>query len=91
MSQSHPYLNVFTVQEYERDGKTERSWNKVGVAFPHKEGEGFNLQLNALPLDGKLVVLPPDPATESDEPEGRSNERGNGERNTRSPPRGRRR
>ena len=50
------YLNVFTVEEYEKDGQTARSWTKVGVAFPHKEGPGFNVQLRALPTDGKLVL-----------------------------------
>ena len=28
----------------------------LGVAFPHEDGEGFNILLQALPIDGKLVV-----------------------------------
>jgi hypothetical protein len=31
-------------------------WLNLGLAFPHKDGHGFNILLNALPLDGKLVV-----------------------------------
>jgi hypothetical protein len=31
------YLNVFTVEEYERDGKSQKRWTKIGAAFPHKE------------------------------------------------------
>jgi hypothetical protein len=27
-----------------------------GVSFPHEDGEGFNLLLQALPLDGKIVL-----------------------------------
>ena len=54
------YLNVFTVEEYERDGKTQKRWTKIGAAFPHKEGVGFNIELKAFPVDGRLVVLPPD-------------------------------
>ena len=55
-----PYLNVFTVKEFEaKDGTTARNWTKVGVAFPHTEAEGFNIELQCVPLDGKLVVLPP--------------------------------
>ena len=34
------YLNVFTVEEYESNGKTSKSWTKVGAAFPHKDGVG---------------------------------------------------
>ena len=55
------YLNVFTVEEYESSGKTQKKWTRIGAAFPHKEGEGFNIELKAFPMDGRLVVLPPDP------------------------------
>jgi len=53
-------LNVFTVEEYERDGKTQKKWTRIGAAFPHKEGIGFSIELKAFPVDGRLVVLPPD-------------------------------
>jgi hypothetical protein len=59
------YLNVFTVEEYERDGRTQKRWTKIGAAFPHKEGTGFSIELKAFPIDGRLVVLPPDPADDS--------------------------
>jgi hypothetical protein len=58
------YLNVFTVEEYEANGKTNKRWTKIGAAFPHKEGQGFSIQLQAFPVDGRLVVLPPDPTDE---------------------------
>jgi hypothetical protein len=32
------------------------NWLNVGLAFPHEDGEGFNLLLQALPLDGKIVL-----------------------------------
>jgi hypothetical protein len=54
------YLNVFTVEEYESNGKTGKKWTKIGAAFPHKEGLGFSIELKAFPIDGRLVVLPPD-------------------------------
>ena len=54
------YFNVFTVREFEGStGQKAKSWTKVGVAFPHREGPGFNLELSALPLDGRLVALAP--------------------------------
>ena len=54
------YFNVFTVREFEGStGQKAKSWTKVGVAFPHREGPGFNLELSALPLDGRLVALVP--------------------------------
>ena len=58
------YLNVFTVKEFEtKDGEKARKWTLVGVAFPHAEGRGFNLELQCVPLDGKLVAFPPSAQT----------------------------
>ena len=55
---SAPYFNVFSVREFEAPaGHKSKSWTRVGVAFPHRDGAGFNLELEALPLDGRLVVL----------------------------------
>jgi hypothetical protein len=54
------YLNVFTVEEFETNGKKANSWTKIGAAFPHKDGIGFSIELKAIPLDGRLVILPPD-------------------------------
>ena len=31
-------------------------WLNIGVAFPHKDTKGFNVMLQALPLNGKLVL-----------------------------------
>jgi hypothetical protein len=59
-SASPSYLNVFTVEDFESNGKAGRRWTKIGAAFPHKEGIGFSIELKAFPIDGRLVVLPPD-------------------------------
>jgi hypothetical protein len=64
----HTYLNVFTVEEFESNGKTQKKWTRIGAAFPHKEGLGFSIELKAFPIDGRLVVLPPD----TDEGNGRN-------------------
>jgi hypothetical protein len=54
------HLNVFTVEESENNGKTQKRWTCIGTAFPHKDDPRFNIELRALPMDGRLVVLPPD-------------------------------
>jgi hypothetical protein len=54
------YLNAMMVESFDgADGKPASRWTKIGVAFPHKDGTGFNVQLNALPVDGKVVLVPP--------------------------------
>ena len=62
------HLFAYSVQEYEAaDGKKARSWTRIGVAFPHKDGTGFNVDLHALPLDGRIVLLPPSDDARADE------------------------
>lgn len=42
-----------------RDGKTRESksfWTKIGSAWAHEDGEGFNLRLEMMPFDGKIVL-----------------------------------
>jgi hypothetical protein len=37
------------------EGEKKR-WTKVGVAFTNKDGKGFNLFIDAVPLTGRLVA-----------------------------------
>ena len=48
-----PAYRAYTV--IKRENKDDY-WLNLGVAFPHEDGEGFNLLLQALPLDGKIVL-----------------------------------
>ena len=57
-----PTHKAFTV--IKREGK-EDYWVDIGVVFPHKDGRGFNIRLQAFPLDGKIVCRE---ITESEEP-----------------------
>ncbi|MDP1796236.1 MAG: hypothetical protein Q8K78_02085 [Planctomycetaceae bacterium] len=45
----------FVYQVRERDGKPD-FWNRIGVAFPHRDEQGFNIQLESVPLDGRIVL-----------------------------------
>jgi hypothetical protein len=31
-------------------------WTKIGAAWPHDDGKGFNVELIALPVNGRLVI-----------------------------------
>ena len=45
---------VYTIVKRERK---DDFWLNIGVAFPHDDGKGFNVFLQALPLgDGKIVL-----------------------------------
>lgn len=57
MSSDNDWFEVFTV--IDKTDTSEEYWLKIGRMFPHKNGDGgFNILLNALPLNGKLVVKP---------------------------------
>jgi hypothetical protein len=45
----------------------ERSfWNAIGAAWAHSDGEGFNLKLEYLPLNGAEIVIRKPKADEAD-------------------------
>lgn len=49
-----PDLIVYTVS-----GEGDKAfWTRIGAAWKNSKG-GFSIKLNALPLDGSLVLLPP--------------------------------
>ena len=42
---------------YVVEGEGDRAfWTKVGAAWPHQDGNGFNVTLAAVPLSGRLVI-----------------------------------
>jgi len=36
-----------------------RGWIKIGDAHPHIDGPGYNIQLEAFPRNGRILLLPP--------------------------------
>ena len=51
-----PTYQAYTV--IKREGQDD-FWLNVGAAFAHKDGDGFNVVLQAMPIDGKIVLRPP--------------------------------
>lgn len=40
-----------------RDGAEGAShFNRIGSAFAHKDGQGFNLKLDSVPVDGRITL-----------------------------------
>jgi hypothetical protein len=52
-------LIAMTAREYKDGAETKTFWMEIGVAFPTKSGSGFNVLLNALPIDGRFSLFPP--------------------------------
>jgi hypothetical protein len=52
-----PDFVAFSVREGNDGGKG--FWTRIGAGWAHDDGEGFNLQLELVPLDGKIVLRAP--------------------------------
>lgn len=53
-----PIFNAYVV----REGKGEDQkgfWTRIGVVFEHEDGEGGTLMLDALPVNGRIVLRTP--------------------------------
>lgn len=42
-------------QVREREGQ-KSFWTRIGSAWAHQDGAGFNVQLDSIPLDGRIVL-----------------------------------
>jgi hypothetical protein len=53
-SKKHPSHTAYQVRDAKDGGKGY--WTRIGVAWATKDGKGFTIQLDAVPLDGKVVL-----------------------------------
>lgn len=59
-----PTHRIYAVSKRAGDNS---NWTEIGAAWPHKDGKGFNLKLEYLPLNGgELVLRVPSEKTKSD-------------------------
>jgi hypothetical protein len=61
MATQQPSYQAYTVVK--REGQDD-FWLNIGAAFMHQDGDGFNVMLQALPVNGKIVLRPPKAQTE---------------------------
>ena len=52
-----------------KNGK-QSYWRPIGAVWPHSDGEGFNLKLDYLPLNGAEIVIRKPKADEAEAPAG---------------------
>lgn len=59
-SNNKPTHRAYTVKNF-KDGKGEdRSrWLEIGTVFTHSDGKGFEVVLEAVPVDGRVVIRLP--------------------------------
>ena len=37
----------------------EATWTRIGAAWTHTDGKGFNIQIETVPLDGRITLRTP--------------------------------
>ena len=62
MAAQQPNYTAYTV--IKREGQDD-FWIAIGGAWMHQDGDGYNVILQALPIDGKIVLRPPKADTKS--------------------------
>lgn len=69
--------DAYIVQPYtDAEGQTKSYWNKVGVAFPNSDGEGFNIDIiPGISVSGSFTIRKrkPKPEAQSQQPTPPSN------------------
>lgn len=60
-----PDFNVYMVSGGGKDRKG--FWTKIGAAWRHEDGEGFNVSLEAFPTNGQLVIRAPKAKDDTEE------------------------
>ena len=52
---TRPTHRVYAVSKKQRDDRGQ--WREIGVLWPHKDGKGFNLKLDLVPLNDVEIVI----------------------------------
>jgi hypothetical protein len=53
---TQPTHIAFAVRNFEAEGKQDSQWLRIGAAWPHKDGKGFDVTLEATPVSGRVVL-----------------------------------
>jgi hypothetical protein len=51
-----PSLIAYAVREFGGGESPGKTWTRLGAAWANKDGKGFNLMLEALPITGRIVL-----------------------------------
>ena len=52
-----PTLYAYAVKDRRRNQKS--IWTRIGAAWPHEKGNGLTIELEAFPVDGRIVLTEP--------------------------------
>lgn len=53
-----PTLIAYSVKDG-REPEQKAIWTRIGAAWAHEKGPGYSIRLDALPMDGRIVLVAP--------------------------------
>ncbi len=57
MTETNPTTNKPTHRLYRVNGEGDAArWTAIGAAWPNRDGAGFSLSFDAVPLQGRIVM-----------------------------------
>ena len=66
MNGNKPTLIAYAVRDA-RSAEQKPIWTRIGAAWPHENGLGYSIRLDALPVDGRIVLVEPTEAKPGDQ------------------------
>lgn len=55
-SKQRPTHNAFSVRKYKLNGEHRSEYTLIGAAWLHGDGEGFDIVLQAFPVNGRVTL-----------------------------------
>lgn len=63
-TQRRQTLTAYSVRDFEKEGQAQTSWTRIGIAFAHHDGNGFDVVLDAIPVNGRIALRKAKPKSE---------------------------
>ena len=60
MTETKSKKPAYIAYNVKRPNDGQAYWTKIGVAFQHQDSKGFNLVLDAFPVNGEVVLRVPE-------------------------------
>ncbi len=53
---ARPTLAAYAVVDHGNEATKKTKWREIGVVFAHKDGKGFDVLLDAVPVNGRVTL-----------------------------------
>ena len=63
-SKQRPTHTAYSVRKYTQNGEHKSDWTRIGAAWLHGDGEGFDIVLEAVPVNGRIALRKNKPKSE---------------------------